>query len=236
MQVSSLATVMWRMARKNAGAVHNWVIVNRRKILTSAGAFLTLCAAVTTFQLYVAYAQYAAYLDLQLANQPRIQSGRFVDFDQFPSVLVKALIAIEDRNFFPHSGLDLRGICRAFVKNQWQGKTREGGSTITQQLIKMQFLTPRRAWKRKFTEAIMALAIERRLSKKQIFALYADRVYLGHSVRQWFMGLNKRHMSFLVRNYLSFRWEKLLCSPDWRKLQTVIRRTATPKRRWQGVT
>lgn len=110
----------------------------------------------------------------------KIQSRKFADFDQFPPVLVKALTAIEDRNFFTHSGVDLRGISRAFIKNQWRGKTHEGGSTITQQLIKTQFLTPERTWERKFAEAMMALAIERRLSKKQIFTLYANRIYLGH--------------------------------------------------------
>jgi penicillin-binding protein 1B len=111
----------------------------------------------------------------------KFQSRRYADFDQFPSVLVKAVTAIEDRNFFTHPGVDLRGICRAFIKNQWHGETREGGSTITQQLIKTQFLTPKRTLERKFVEVMMALAIERRMSKKQIFTLYANRVYLGQN-------------------------------------------------------
>src|SRR5262245_12261406 len=120
---------------------------------------------------------------IQDAATPKVQSKRFADFDQFPPVLVKAVTAVEDRKFFTHPGVDLRGVCRAFIKNQWSGETREGGSTITQQLIKTQFLTPERTWERKFVKAMMAVALERRLSKKQIFTLYANRVYLGHSGR-----------------------------------------------------
>ncbi|MGH9939994.1 MAG: PBP1A family penicillin-binding protein, partial [Blastocatellia bacterium] len=126
----------------------------------------------------------------------KIQSRRFADFAQFPSVLVNAVTAIEDRNFFTHSGLSLRGICRAFIRNQLRGKTREGGSTITQQLIKTQFLTPERTWERKGAEAMMALAIERRLSKEQIFTLYANSVYLGHSGMTTVYGFNQASQIF----------------------------------------
>src|SRR5262245_48990917 len=66
-------------------------------------------------------------------------------------------------------------------ENWRHGEIREGGSTITQQLIKTNFLTPERTYQRKFAEAMMAMALERRLSKETIFALYANRVYLGQS-------------------------------------------------------
>ncbi len=125
-----------------------------------------------------------------------IHSSRYPDFDQFPPALVKALIAIEDRNFFRHPGLDLRGICRAFIRNQWRGKTREGGSTITQQFIKTQFLTSKRTWERKFVEAMMALAIERRMNKKQIFTFYANSVYLGQNGKTAVHGFNHASHSF----------------------------------------
>ncbi|MGH9769977.1 MAG: transglycosylase domain-containing protein [Blastocatellia bacterium] len=102
-------------------------------------------------------------------------------FDDFPPALVKALLSIEDRHFFSHRGIDVKAVCRAMWENWRHGEIREGGSTITQQLIKTSFLTPERTYERKFTEALMAVAIERRLSKVEIFTIYADRVYLGQS-------------------------------------------------------
>lgn len=105
----------------------------------------------------------------------------FAGFEDFPPVVVKALIAIEDRHFFSHSGVDGKAICRAMWENWRHGGIREGGSTITQQLIKTSFLTPERTYERKFQEAMMAMALEQRLSKEEIFTLYANRVYLGQS-------------------------------------------------------
>ncbi|MBO0863139.1 MAG: PBP1A family penicillin-binding protein, partial [Chloracidobacterium sp.] len=102
-------------------------------------------------------------------------------FEDFPPSLVNALIAIEDRNFFSHRGVDVKAVIRALWENWRRGEIREGGSTITQQLIKTNFLTPERTYQRKFEEAMMAVALERRLSKEDIFTAYANRVYLGQS-------------------------------------------------------
>jgi penicillin-binding protein 1B len=102
-------------------------------------------------------------------------------FEDFPPSLVNALIAIEDRNFFSHRGVDAKAVFRALWENWRHGEIREGGSTITQQLVKTNFLTPERTYQRKFAEAMMAMALERRLSKEDIFTLYANRVYLGQS-------------------------------------------------------
>lgn len=102
-------------------------------------------------------------------------------FEDFPPPLVNALIAIEDRNFFSHRGVDVKAIIRALWENWSHGEIREGGSTITQQLVKANFLTPERTYQRKFAEAMMAIALEQRLSKEDIFTLYANRVYLGQS-------------------------------------------------------
>src|SRR5262249_13959728 len=102
-------------------------------------------------------------------------------FEDLPPSLVNALIAIEDRSFFSHRGVDVKAVFRALLENWRHGEIREGGSTITQQLIKTNFLTPERTYQRKFAEAMMAVAIERRLSKEEIFTAYANRVYLGQS-------------------------------------------------------
>ncbi len=109
------------------------------------------------------------------------QTRRAITFGDLPQVLVSALIAVEDRRFFDHHGIDPRGIARALYTNLLNGRIRQGGSTITQQLIKDQFLSAERTYSRKLAEAMMAIAIERKLTKEQILALYCDRVYLGHS-------------------------------------------------------
>ncbi|HWQ36273.1 MAG TPA: PBP1A family penicillin-binding protein [Blastocatellia bacterium] len=110
----------------------------------------------------------------------RKQARRPVSFAELPPHLVKAITAIEDRRFFEHSGIDLKAMARALLRNWRSGEIREGGSTITQQFIKNQFLSPERSYERKLSEALMALALERRLTKQQILTLYCDRVYLGH--------------------------------------------------------
>lgn len=121
----------------------------------------------------------AALITTDLNNKTQAQS--YLEYGDFPAVLVKALTAIEDRQFFTHSGFDVRGLCRAFFSNWRSGGIRQGGSTITQQLIKMRFLSPERTYERKYAEFMMSMALERRLNKQQIFSLYANRVYLGQS-------------------------------------------------------
>ena len=102
-------------------------------------------------------------------------------FQEIPAVMVQAIVAIEDRRFFQHSGLDIRGIGRA-VFNQFASRSTrysQGGSTITQQLVKNTYLTPEKTLRRKYNEALIALVLENRLSKQDIFALYCNEVYLG---------------------------------------------------------
>jgi penicillin-binding protein 1B len=94
-------------------------------------------------------------------------------------VLVQAITSIEDRRFFDHHGLDFFGVARALVRNAGEEKIGQGGSTITQQLVKNTYLTPERTFRRKFAEAMLAFTIERRLSKEDIFSLYCNEVFLG---------------------------------------------------------
>ncbi|HLL73213.1 MAG TPA: PBP1A family penicillin-binding protein, partial [Pyrinomonadaceae bacterium] len=105
-------------------------------------------------------------------------------YADIPPVLSGAIRAIEDRRFFEHHGIDATGIGRALLS--WTGDAtggtapeRQGGSTITQQLVKNTYLTPERTLRRKFNEALLAAALERRLSKEDIFALYCNEIYLG---------------------------------------------------------
>jgi penicillin-binding protein 1A len=105
--------------------------------------------------------------------------GGWVKFDDFPPHLIQAVAAIEDRRYFEHRGVDPWAILRAAIANVRAGTIRQGGSTISQQLAKNLFLTPDRTLRRKVQEALAALWLEAKFTKEQIFAIYANRVYLG---------------------------------------------------------
>jgi len=102
-----------------------------------------------------------------------------VDIDDIPKNLIDALIVTEDRNFFTHSGINLRAIARAIVQDIRAGRLKQGGSTLTQQLAKTLFLSPEKSIVRKIREALLAIQIERRYTKKEILELYLNQIYLG---------------------------------------------------------
>jgi penicillin-binding protein 1A len=102
-----------------------------------------------------------------------------VTLDELPRHFVDALLAMEDRRFYSHIGIDPFGILRAVKRNYAAGGTREGGSTITQQLVKMSFLTSARTLDRKLEEALLAMWLELRLTKGQILERYLNSAYFG---------------------------------------------------------
>src|SRR5882724_7588793 len=104
-----------------------------------------------------------------------------VQFSDIPENLRSAILATEDRRFFSHNGIDWRGILRALKADLNNRGVVQGGSTLTQQLIKNDFLTADRTLSRKVKEAAMAIILESRLSKQEIFTLYCNDVYLGQS-------------------------------------------------------
>lgn len=104
----------------------------------------------------------------------------WVTIDRIPKFLQNATVAIEDARFFEHSGIDIRGITRALVKDVAKGQMAEGGSTITQQVIKNKFLSGEKTINRKLTEARLALEFERKYSKKQILEMYFNEIYYGN--------------------------------------------------------
>lgn len=105
--------------------------------------------------------------------------GEPVRLSEVPAYLPAALIAVEDRRFRGHFGLDPLGLARAAVANWRAGRVVQGGSTLTQQLAKNLFLTPERSLRRKAQEAMLALWLERRFTKDQLLEIYLNRVYLG---------------------------------------------------------
>ena len=107
-------------------------------------------------------------------------AGDAVRVEDLPPHLVEAVLAIEDRRFYSHFGLDPRSIARAFVENLRAGRIVQGGSTITQQLAKNLFLTPDQTLMRKVQEALLALWLEVNYDKNDILSAYLNRVYLGN--------------------------------------------------------
>lgn len=112
-------------------------------------------------------------------DETRGAARRQLTFKDIPPVLVNAIVSIEDRRFFEHHGLDIFGVARALIRNAGDERIGQGGSSITQQLVKNTYLTPERTFRRKYAEAMLAFSLERRLSKQDIFALYCNEVYLG---------------------------------------------------------
>jgi penicillin-binding protein 1B len=108
---------------------------------------------------------------------------KVIGFGDLPPHLVKAITVTEDRSFFEHYGVNIRGIIRAFIRRYDSDPNspiaRQGGSSITQQLVKNLLLSPEQTWRRKISEAYMSIILETRLSKEKIFELYCNQVYMG---------------------------------------------------------
>ncbi len=105
--------------------------------------------------------------------------GQSIQYNDLPENLINAVIVTEDKRFFYHPGIDLKGIARAVYINIKAGRILQGGSTITQQLAKNLFLTPERSFTRKLHELILSFWLEMRFTKEQILSIYLNRVYLG---------------------------------------------------------
>lgn len=104
----------------------------------------------------------------------------YVPIEKMPRMLINAFVAAEDQRFFEHGGLDYIGIARAFITNLKASETRQGGSTLTQQLARTFFLSRRKSIIRKAKEAILATRMEAFLTKEEILNLYMNQIYLGH--------------------------------------------------------
>ncbi|WP_296057204.1 penicillin-binding protein 1A [uncultured Amphritea sp.] len=174
------------------------------KLLTSLlkiGLKLTILGcAIGGLALAAAYFYYAPKLpdvetlrDVQLQTPLRIYSednklvSEFgekrrtpISFNQIPQNYINALLAAEDRNFFDHIGIDIKGLFRAVFQLASTGHIQSGGSTITMQVAKNYFLTRERSFVRKFNEILLSLRIEQELTKEEIFELYINKIYLGH--------------------------------------------------------
>lgn len=109
-----------------------------------------------------------------------VQRRTVMDPERIPPVLEAAVLAAEDAAFHRHAGLSYLGIARAMLVNLWRGRVSQGGSTITQQVVKQVLLSSERTYERKFRELLLARLLERRLAKPEILAVYMSHIYLGH--------------------------------------------------------
>ncbi len=120
---------------------------------------------------------------------------------QIPPLMKAAFIAAEDARFFSHLGVDIPGIIRALIKDITKMRFYQGGSTITQQLVKLLYLTPEKSVKRKILEMLLAVKVEKKLTKDEILELYLNQIYLGHgsygidAASRSFFGKSPRELS-----------------------------------------
>jgi 1A family penicillin-binding protein len=129
----------------------------------------------------------SGYSSIRVFDNQRRFAGRilpekryWVSIDRIPLFLQRAVVAIEDSRFYEHEGIDVRGIARALVKDVVKGRLAEGGSTITQQLIKNKLLSGEKTLDRKLREARLAMEYERKYSKRQILEMYLNEIYYGN--------------------------------------------------------
>ncbi len=122
---------------------------------------------------------------------PRMESRRIVPLSAIPTSLQQAVLAAEDARFYSHHGIDAVGVARALLRNLREWRFAQGGSTITQQLAKNFFLSPRKTIGRKLREAELALALELRYPKKTILEMYLNKIYFGQEGARGIYGIEE---------------------------------------------
>ncbi|MBO8158330.1 PBP1A family penicillin-binding protein [Thermosyntropha sp.] len=127
-----------------------------------------------------------------IAHQNQIN----LNFNEIPNYFIQAVIAVEDKNFYKHHGIDITGILRAVVMNIKAGKIVAGGSTISQQTAKNLYLSNERTWLRKIKELYYTFQLERKYSKDEILTMYCNNVYFGHGA----YGLEAAARTFFAKN------------------------------------
>jgi penicillin-binding protein 1B len=138
-------------------------------------------------------------LEIGSIHTARQEDRILLQLENVPDILVDALIAVEDRGFYQHHGVSPRSIARAFWVNVRSGSVVQGGSTLTQQLVKNFFLTSQRSLWRKFNEAIMSLLLERRYDKEEILQAYLNEIYLAQDGQRAIHGFGLGSRFFFQR-------------------------------------
>ncbi len=134
---------------------------------------------------------------------------KYIKYGDVPQDLIYAILSAEDKRFFKHSGIDFWGILRASIKNLIAGRIVQGGSTLTQQIVKNLFLSPEKSFKRKFKEAFIANILEERFSKSELLELYINFVYLGQVNGFEIHGFREASQIFFGKDLKSLSLDKL---------------------------
>ena len=162
-------------------------------LLLATIAFFLVMAGVVGYLMWNlpsvnALKKYKPPVSTEVYSKEYIKIGEFFDerrmfipFDKIPPMLSKAFISAEDASFYEHGGISLWAIFRAAVKNMEAGYKKQGGSTITQQVARGLLLSPKKDYTRKIREIILAILMEKYLTKQEILEIYLNQVYLGQS-------------------------------------------------------
>ncbi len=148
-------------------------------VIVALLTLLIIAGSVFAFKGYRMYRDATSETPLnELVESIRARED-FVSYDELPQIYIDAVISSEDKRFFSHCGVDLLAICRAVFNDLRTLSFAEGGSTISQQLMKNEYFTQEKTFERKFAEVFAALALERELGKEEIFELYVNTIYFG---------------------------------------------------------
>lgn len=144
---------------------------------------ILIVVSVIGFFVYQGYSLYKEAIN-EMSIKEKIEEIKgdvteYIEYDELPQDYVNAVIAVEDRRFFNHNGVDAISIMRAIITDIRTMKLAEGGSTITQQLAKNVYFTQRKEFTRKIAEVFMAFEFEKECSKEEIFELYVNTIYFG---------------------------------------------------------
>ena len=144
---------------------------------------ILIVISIIGFFVYQGYSLYKEAIS-EMSIEEKIEEIKedvpeYIEYDKLPKDYVNAVIAVEDRRFFNHNGVDVISIMRAIITDIRTMKLAEGGSTITQQLAKNVYFTQRKEFTRKIAEVFMAFEFEKKCSKEEIFELYVNTIYFG---------------------------------------------------------
>ncbi|MBR3881664.1 MAG: transglycosylase domain-containing protein [Clostridia bacterium] len=151
-----------------------------KRLIFSITIALLIASGIVGYQGYDMYKTAIAETSIaEKVQEIKEEVSEFTTYDQLPKDYINAVIAVEDRRFFDHNGIDIISIGRAVVTNVKEKRLAEGGSTITQQLAKNTYFTQKKEFTRKIAEIFMAREFENSLSKEEIFELYVNTMYFG---------------------------------------------------------
>ena len=164
----------------------SFLLISAFLICTSLGAFfITSIKSISIKEAdNIIYPKYSIILDenSRVIEDFKENSVSYISYEDIPKILVDALISIEDRDFYKHNGINEKRILSSLFSNLNKNNSIQGGSTLTQQLVKNILLSNEKTYKRKVQEAYLSLLLEKELSKEEILELYFNRIYFDQSI------------------------------------------------------